>query len=108
MLAAVPPARWTDDDIVENLRQFRLAEQYAALGAERFAYGAFQFVLQRWPEHEVIEAVRRAHVARLFNPDASPGQVLESDERRRRNNRTLPSTFDYHFPFYCPAVVHGS
>jgi hypothetical protein len=98
------PGHWTDADILDNSAQFRLEEQFAALGLERFVDTIYRFVLDRWPEEAMVEAVRRAHAAGRFSAEAFLRQTIESEERRDQADRSLPSPFHHRFPFRYPIV----
>lgn len=107
---ARPPPRihWTDEHVLVAARAFRLAEQLAALGPERFTDGAYQFVLGRWAEPAMIESVRSSHAAGQFDPEILWRDLIRSDERCLRGADPLPTPFDRRFPFRYPVSSDGA
>jgi len=99
---AGPRPCWTDADIVQNLRHLQLDAQLRALGPDRFADAACQFVLGRWAEPPLIAAVRRDAAAGAFMAEDFVRGLIDSEERRAREAEPLPSPFDARFPFCYP------
>jgi hypothetical protein len=99
-----PKSQWTDAEVLAGLGHFRLPDQLAALGPERFTDGVFRFVLGRWPEDEMLEEARRAVDRGGFDVEGFVVAVLESGERRCHEAPPLTSPFDYRFPFRYPPL----
>lgn len=91
-------ARWTDEQVLENLACLQLQTNFERMGAEQFVDAVFRFVLGRWADPVAI----KDYCSGLHSASLSPIQVFEavmSSDERKQQDRPLPNPFESDFPF---------
>lgn len=92
------PHVWHDDHLANGHACLNLDENFALMGAEKFADMIFQFVLGRWAD----PAGRMHYAGALARGDLTPEAVFLAvlcSEERRLQKRSLPRPMDPDFPF---------